>query len=219
MKTPIKMLAAAAALAVCGVAMAAGPTVKSTGKAAQPHKSLAAAIYSQMDNDLGVGIVSQNFEATYDVYDNSGADDFTVPAGQKWIVKSVNVGGAYFNGSGPMASVNVNFYKNKAGKPGAAVASFPALVPSDNGGSLSIALPSAVKLKAGSYWMEVQANMDFAVGGEWAWENRSVVNGAGAVWQNPGNGFGTGCTTWGDEATCIPNGQGDKMFALYGKVK
>jgi hypothetical protein len=74
-----------------------------------------------------------------------------------------------------------------------------------------------VKLRAGTYWVSVQANLDFNVGGQWAWENEVNIVGGDAMWQNPGDGFGTGCTTWGPENTCTPNGQGDTIFALKGR--
>ena len=93
----------------------------------------------------------------------------------------------------------------------------------DNGtGSFNIMLPKT-KLKGGTsgtqYWVSVQANMDFEVGGEWGWENQTTVVGTAAVWENPGNGFATGCTTYTTETTCIPDGQGDHMFAIKGKAK
>ena len=73
--------------------------------------------------------------------------------------------------------------------------------------------------KPGTYWVSVQANMDFALGGEWGWETSTVTNGSPAAWQNPGDGFGTGCTSWGVEIVCVPVGGPDKMFALKGKAQ
>jgi stress response protein SCP2 len=217
-------VAAAAVLAFsAGVAVAA-PAVSSVGFAVKAHpvqtSSLAAVLYDQTDSDAASGINSQNFEAAYDVYDNQGADDFTVPSGVKWKVSEVDVTGSYYNGSGLAASQHVTFYKDKNGKPGKIVAEFDNVTGSDDGfGSLAIKLPSTVTLKTGTYWVSVQVNMDYSQGGQWAWGNRSTVNGSNAMWQNPGDGFGSGCVKYADESTCTGSGLGDKLFSLRGKVK
>lgn len=211
-----QLLAAAAVLAMTsGVSMAAAPAAvgKGTVKGNSGIKT-DAVLYSQNDNDGGNGLTSQNFEASFDAYDNSGADDFKVPKGVVWSVKSVDVTGVYYNGSGPAASEHVTFYADAGGLPGAAVADFPAAAGSDSGGSFSI--PVKAKLKKGTYWVGVQANMDFQAGGQWGWEIRSVQSGNPAAWQNPGGGFGTGCNSWGPVQTCLGYGP-DYMFALGGK--
>lgn len=193
------------------------------------HKSKAAKVfvkpsaltklYNQNSQDSGVGIVSQNFETANDIYDSQGADDFKVKAGHVWKVKEVDVTGLYFNGSGLATSENVTFYKDAGNSPGAVKKSYTGLVGADNGtGSFVITLPSVTKLVAGHYWVSVQANLDFSVGGEWAWETRTVQKNTAAMWQNPGDGFATGCTTYANMQTCIGDlGEGpDYMFTLRG---
>lgn len=219
------LLATAAVLALASGFAFAGPAASSAGHAGAarvvPAQDPAAVLWDQNDNDSGIGITSQNFEASFDIYDAMGADDFEVPAGFKWIIGEVDVTGVYYNGFGPAASEHVTFFKNKGGLPGKVVADFPAIVGTDNGtGSFKITLPEKVKLKAGKYWVGVQANMDFGVGGQWGFETRTVQNGKPAAFQNPGDGFATGCTTWNYENICIAAGQGpDKMFRLVGKAK
>jgi hypothetical protein len=221
------VLSAAAALALTSsVALAAGPGASNIGHASTarvfPSQSVEAVLYDQNDNDSGIGITSQNFEASLDLYDNQGADDFKVPTGFIWKVTEVDVTGVYYNGPGPAPSVHVTIYKNKGGLPGSkVVADYPAIVPADNGfGSFQITLPTGAKLQAGRYWVSVQANLEFAVGGQWGWEGRTVQSGQMAAWRNPGDGFGTGCSTWNYESTCIPSGQGpDKMFTIKGRAK
>lgn len=180
--------------------------------------SVLTTLYDQNNNDAGIGIVSQNFETSFDAYDSQGADDFKVKAGTTWKVKEVDVTGVYFNGSGLAVSENVTFYKNAGGLPGAIKKSYTGVVGADNGtGSFVITLPTTAKLTSGTYWVSVQVNMDFGVGGEWGWETRTIQSKNGAAWQNPGDGFATGCTTWGVLTTCIPSGEGpDFMFGLKG---
>lgn len=221
-----KMLLLAAAAAFAMSANAAGPGASSAGTGAKvgvkPAQGPDATLYDQNNNSNGIGIVSQNFEATFDAYDAQGADDFTVPAGQCWKIKEVDVTGVYFNGSGPASSVHVTFYKQKNGAPNEAaiVADYPALVPVDSAGSFVIKLPTAAKAKAGKkYWVSVYANLDFQAGGEWGWDTNNAQSGTAAMWKNPGGGFGTGCSAYADMVTCIGAlGQGpDYMFALKGK--
>ena len=215
---------AALVLSAAGGASAAGPqlsVVRQGAPAAQPlaHGAASTVLYDQTADDSGIGIVSQNFEAAFDAYDNQAADDFTVPAGKAWTVSEVDATGAYFSGSGPAASIHITFYKQKSGIPDAVVADFPALTCKEYFGSFSCKLPSSVKLKAGTYWLSVQANLDFSVGGQWAWENQTSVEGTAAMWQSPDDGFGTGCVKYTTESVCIADGQGDHMFRLLGKSK
>jgi hypothetical protein len=133
------LLAAAAAMALSSAAFA-GPSAAGYGIAAKVvNNSPLATLVDQTGTDSGIGITSQNFEASFDQYDNMGADDFTVPAGFVWKVTQVNASGVYYNGSGPASSVHVTFYKNDGGLPGAVVKDFPAVVPTtDNFGSFGI---------------------------------------------------------------------------------
>jgi len=225
------LLAAAAVLVVASGATAAGkqpaPTsanahVKATSVAHLPVNRGLDVLYDQTSNDSGIGIVSQNFESSFDAYDAAAADDFTVPDGVRWVLREIDVPGVYFNGGGPLNSVNVTIYYHLKGNknlPGPLVKKeYDNVVPtSDNAGSLVITLPHKVKLGAKKYWLSIQANMDFSAGGEWAWENQSTSEDSPAVWENPGDGFATGCTTWTQENVCIPDGQGDHMFTLRGQ--
>ena len=155
----------------------------------------AVVLYDQYDNDSGAGTSSQNFESSFDGFDDELADDFVVPGGANWSVDGVDVAGVYFNGPGPMTNANVKFYSDSSGLPGSEVASRPNSSIADSAGSLVITVSPAVSLAAGHYWVSVQANMDFGVGGQWGWEDRLVQSNSEAAWQNPGGGFGV-CPTW-----------------------
>ena len=176
-------------------------------------------LYTQDGRALAGGIPSQNFEASYDRFDSRAADDFPVPKGKTWTISEVDVIGAYFDGAGPAVSENVTFYTNMGGLPGAIVKDYNGLLGSDNGsGALNIKIPKT-KLKAGTYWVSVQVNMAFGVGGEWAWKSQDTLVGLPAVWENPNDGFSTGCTTYTAELSCFDDGFGDHLFTLKGKSK
>jgi uncharacterized repeat protein (TIGR01451 family) len=173
--------------------------------------------YDQTDNPSGNGISSQNFETAYDAYDDQAADDFAVPPSDgAWRIETIEIPGGYWNGTGPLGSVNVWFYGDVGGLPGGLVFSQLGLVPtSDVGGDLVLDLPSPPTLLPGTYWLSVQANMDILVGGQWGWDRRVVQSYSPFAWRNPGNGFGTGCTTWGASGTC-GLADPDLLFRLSG---
>jgi len=174
-------------------------------------------LYDQYDNAGTNATSSQNFEAGFDAFDDELADDFVVPSGDSWDVNQVDVAGVYFNGPGPVNSVNVVFYNNSSGLPGSVVATRNGLSVTDSAGSFVIPIPSAVTLGPGTYWVSVQANMDFGCCGQWGWTDRTVQSTSAAAWRNPGGGFGV-CPSWGTRhSTCgIDPGVPDQVYRLSG---
>jgi hypothetical protein len=177
-------------------------------------------LYSQNDNDAGVGILSQDFtDPGFDIYDSGGADDFVVPPGETWTVQGVAVTGVYFNGPGPADSETVRFYTDAGGHPGTVITAIGGLHAPEAGGSFDIALGSSGPvLTEGTYWVGVKVTMAFTPGGEWAWETRSIQSNAAAVWRNLQDGFATGCRRFHVMQECIgPSGEGpDYMFGIEG---
>ena len=166
-------------------------------------------LYDQNNNPAGSSTGSQNFEASSDPFDDFLGDDFVVPALQTWNVNQVNATGVYFNGTGPAASFNVFFYPDVATFPGpTATCTYNAAAFTNVSGSFSITLPANCVLASGTYWVVVQANMDFVPGGQWGWTDRTVTSNSGAVWRNPGGGFmNAPCTAnWGRRAGAAPAG-------------
>ena len=218
---------AAIAAFTMGSAYAAQPTLSGHGSgtapAFVPPKGGAKVLLNQTTGGTGNGIVSQNFESSLATYDSADADAFAVPTGTSWKVSQVVANGVYFNGPGPATSENVTFYADVRGKPGKPVkgGTFTNVVGADASGAFTITLPKAVKLKGGkTYWVSVVANLAYAggAGGEWGWEDATQIGPEQADWENPGGGFGTTCTKWGVETTCIPNGQANgKSLELLGK--
>ena len=117
-------------------------------------------------------------------------------------------------------TVSVLLNTTAADLPGTLVTS--ALSQTYTGGAASgdtavITLATPVGLPAGTYWVSVQARLDWG-SGQWLWANRSTQSNSPAAWQNPGDAFGTGCTTWGVKTTCLGPTQigADQLFRLNG---
>jgi len=183
--------------------------------------ALGVPLYDQTDSPAGAAFASQIFEAGSAAFDCSAADDFTVPAADiQWDLSEVAVLGGYFPGTGPTPLADVEFLADAGGQPGAPICSYPGLVAGvdfiDDGiGNLTITLPSVCSLAAGDYWLSVRADMDEAVGGQWRWQERSVQAGSAFAWENPGDGFGTGCTAWTTAGACGATAP-DLLFSLGG---
>jgi hypothetical protein len=172
-------------------------------------------LYDQTASGNINGYSSQDFEASFDAYDNQVADDFTATA--DWNIDQIIVSGQYSTG-GPAAGFNVYFYSNAGGLPGAEVYNAPSQAYTYDAGTglFTITLASAAVLPAGDYWVSVQARQDFGTAGQWYWNQVDGAYGNVAVWQNPGGGFGTSCATWGNIQSCIAAIGTDQYFALYG---
>ncbi len=182
----------------------------------------AVVLYDQYNNQGAAQIDSQDFEPAYDPFDAQAADDFVVPAGQTWNVNGVDVDGQY-SGGGPAASVHVYFYANGAGNlPAAPVATRLAnpYTPGPAAGDFVITLTSPVTLAPGTYWVSVQARQDFTPAGTWTWRNRTVLSNSGSAYQNPGNGFGSGCTSWRRRTACpgLNQTEPDQAFRINGTM-
>jgi len=240
MKTITALLLGATALAASTISVSAShpyPVLSSAGGPTHPFNRSTPGrvpLWNQNSNDSGMAVVSQNFTSgSLSAYDSQSADDFVVPGPKhEWIVSEVDVTGQYFSGAGPASSENVFFYSDANGLPGNPVkgAGCSGLIGKGNGtGSFQILLPRGCRARLKGvgngtrYWVSVQINMNFSVGGEWGQEVQTTQEQDPAAWQNPGNGFGTGCTTWADQLQCtgidmLYAGSGDNMFGLKGKV-
>lgn len=175
-------------------------------------------LYDQTGSAGTNGFPSQNFEKTFDAYDAQGADDFVVPAGEVWGVTQVYIPGSY-TGTGSATSVDVFFYANQSNAPGGEVYHAAGIVPFDSAGDLAIPLAQPALLAAGTYWLSVRVNMNFDPGGQWFWSTRSTQTGSAYRWRNPGNGFGSGCTSWQPGASACGVGddvEPDALFSLLG---
>lgn len=223
------MVAGAAALALAATFAApanagSGPTVSHRGVAGPAAAASPGAVcFSSAAADVGNAVTSQNFARADNAFDTHTAGDFKCPgATGAFKIKKVSVIGQYFNGAGPADSVNVTIYNQTGGEPGSVKCSYKNL-PYTNGPSFVIALPSACQVANGkAFWVEVQANMDFATGGQWGWELGTPADLKQADFKNPNDGFGTGCTQYQNDLymiDCIPSLTGDEViFTISGSA-
>jgi hypothetical protein len=215
-------------LSVIGAASASAGRSPSAAARASGHASTKGfapnltILYNQLNNAGAVGLVSQDFtDAGFDVYDSYIADDFSVPGSLTlgWKVQGMRAAGVWFGGgTGPCDSVNVAFYKDAAGLPGAQTGTTQSGASSPSA-TFTVVFPTAQKLAKGfTYWASMWCTMAFTPGGEWGWTDRTVTSNSPATWENPGGGFATPCTTWTAFDACFAgaNDGDDAEFALAG---
>ncbi len=222
MKTNLLLAATAVIALTTGSAMAAPRAVAFHGVGANPvvrHSPRKQVLYTQNSDSSFAYLNSQNYTSGVTSDNDQGADDFVVPAGKTWKVTEVDVTGCC-SGTSPITE-NVSFYKDNNGAPGKPVrhGSFTNLSGTGNP-SFAMNLGKGITLKAGHYWVSVVVNCNYGNGCGWGWGVRSTIETDPALWQNPGNGHGTGCTSWTTLQACFGNAYaGDFMFALQGKSK
>ncbi|MCC6504935.1 MAG: hypothetical protein IT475_05760 [Aquimonas sp.] len=184
----------------------------------------AVVLYDQTNNPAANGAPDQDFETSFDSYDAEGADDFVVTDNSGWTITQVNTVGT--TGTPGGASVDLTIYSDDVvpvegfNVPGTPVCTYSGIIPTDTAGSFQIGLPTACVVGPGTYWVAIQTNQAFASNGQHFWSNRSTQSNSPAVWRNPGDGFGSGCTNWTPMLTCatIGGNQPDFLFQIVGTV-
>ncbi len=202
----------------------AQPVQSSVGPGAGlPVEGTMPVLYDQTANQSTNGFGSQDFTDAgggNDAFDSLGADDFLVTDGQIWSISEVDVPGFLGAGApGPVDSVDVTFYEDAGGTPGAALCMYDDVVPAAQvAGALSITLPSPCNVPPGMAWLSVQANLPSTPNGQWFWFLESVQTFSEFVWENPNDGFMTGCTSFMPGTTCGASDP-DLSFVLRGVVR
>jgi hypothetical protein len=179
--------------------------------------------YNNPATEPPLGIGSQKFEPAMAAFDDYAADDFVLNAPPPPLfayITGVRVMGEYSQGGGPASSFNVYFYTNGSGNlPGALAASFLNRPYTGTPPDFTINF-TPFSLPSGIYWVSIQARQDFNPKGQWFWHNRTVQSNAGAAWDNPGDGYGTGCTNWNRKNICMPDQVWpDQVFQILGFVE
>ena len=186
-------------------------------------------LYDQLNGQATTNpadISSQDFETSLDAADSEAADDFVVPAGLTWSIDGIDVDGEYFSRDGldPVpAGFHVRFWSNDAATnlPSALSAerlSQPYTAFGTALGDVQVGLDSPVVLPAGTWWVSVQARLDYGPGThQWFWHNRIAQSGQGAAWQNPGDLLQTHCVSFARRSACQGTTDApDQVFALHG---
>lgn len=178
-------------------------------------------LYDQTDFPGAGAGTSQEFEPQYFCFNNQGADDFVIPVGSEpWSIAMVFVDGIYYNGFGPAIFANVEFWSDANGLPGSLIKSYDGIsILNEIGGDFTIDFSAdPTVLTSGKYWISVAADMDFDPYGQWGWTERTVQSNNASAWQNPGNGFETGCTSWATRTSCAVGADPDLIFQLQGTI-
>lgn len=191
---------------------------------AQPSPVAAAAAVVAWDqyNNAGTAVTLSATFTDAPAMNSDLADDFVVQ-NYAWMVRWIDVDGAYFNGPGPANTFTVFFYADNDGFPGNQVyAIFAPWTQSGSTFTLHICDNPPCQqpiLFPGKYWVEIQANMTATCCGEWGWTDRTVTNLDPAVWRNPG-GFFRACTSWSRRgATCgLDPSAPDQVYRIYANL-
>src|SRR6266542_2218515 len=174
-------------------------------------------LYDQYNNAGPNATLSATF-TDFPTFSSDLADDFVVPGGETWNVQSIDADGVYFNGPGPATDWNVFIYTDSSTLPGTLVFSATNHPVVHVGTTFTVNLPVAAVLAAGTYWIEIQANMTFGTQGEWGWTDRTVQANNGAAFRNPGGAFGCG-TAWVRKPVCVPTTSGpDQVWRINGTI-
>jgi hypothetical protein len=182
-------------------------------------------LYSQLDDPTGNAFTDQDFEAVYQAYTATGADDFVVTAAVGWDISTLNTPGALVPASGQVPFFVSNAFKADAGGlPGATYpgCDFPGNTnfTTDGTGDLSIQVACNVPGANATSWVTQSVRLDFNPFGQHFWATRVNSVGNLGAWQNPGDGFLSGCTSWGTMDACAGGGVGlDFLFELLGKER
>ena len=96
------------------------------------------------------------------------------PRGETWNVQSIDADGLH-PGPGLSTVSTFSFTPTTRGLPGTQVYSAMNQPFSVSGSTFTVNLPSLAVLAAGTYWVEIQANMMFIPKGAWIWTDRTLV--------------------------------------------
>lgn len=180
-------------------------TVKAEAEENMMYKNILVAVkeverpvlYSQLEVlDSEETVDAQNFESTYNAYDCWVADDFTVPAGEEWKIREIEVDGNNSDKS-PFNTWSVKVFADDNGKPGSEVYNNIAMVSVVGIEKFYIQFEDVLTLSEGKYWLAVQANRTLDKSGQWHWKTEgSEVAGSEFMWMNEADGWGTGAIDW-----------------------
>ncbi len=183
-----------------------------------------ALIWDQIDPETETsGKSAQDFGSGYDSYDSEVSADFVLTEETTLTRSRFHV---FLNDtiSDPL-SFNVAIYPNNGTPPTnypgetALYSTTTTAAPIDNNDIFEVVFDSPITLSAGTYWIGWQVVLDYGIYGAQGYAHLKTtnVNNSPGWWRNPGDGFGSGYTTWtqdclaDDEVTPL-----DVCYQLYG---
>ncbi|MBN8480159.1 MAG: hypothetical protein J0L88_01070 [Xanthomonadales bacterium] len=231
MRTVLMLVLACATTPVLAAGSAQTMTQRAAGARPASTAGIPAALYDQTSNNSGWGFWAQDQEPANAAFSSEIADDFIVPAGG-WRITSITTIANAYNATqklvvspGPM---NVRILGNTGGnlpdEANVACGPYSALPINWNPTTevATITLPAACELAPGHYWLALSNRLDYGIEGVTynPWLRDGVTN-QPAVWRQPGNGFGSGCTNWAPLQSCNGPWQPanpDLLFSLIGET-
>lgn len=153
----------------------------------------------------GEGITAQDFEAGFDAYDTWGAADFMVTT--KCQVSTVSIPGIP-TGDGPANAITISFHQGSPANEALCLTT-----QAGPGPNFTVNVRGCTLKKGRNYWLVVQVDQNVDPGHQWFWATTNHRVGANDQWQNPGDGFSTGCTSWDTLDNCVGHSW-DFLFAV-----
>ncbi len=186
-------------------------------------------LFDQTNTITTGGTVAQDFEDAVVGFDCMAADDFEIPTGETWYLDSLVIYGFYAaQNNDPFTTVSgigLIIYEDNNGTPGAIVYSdtVDMNVDDNQDGALTYHWSTPFMMTEGTYWVAGTARKDFLNGGgQWYWFRTTTGFGNDFLWQNPGDGFTTGCTTWSGGGNCLmlpEDGLAFRFFGCFSPIK
>jgi hypothetical protein len=215
------------------IALVATLSAAGSSSAVQSSASVGPVLYDQFGNPAAgnpYDITSQDFEPSLDAADSEAADDFVITAGLVWKVDAIDLDGEYFSRDAETpvpTGFNVRFWANDAATnlPSTQASGSERLNQAYTSlgaspGDVQVTLSPPVMLPAGTWWVSVQARLDYgspADTRQWFWHHRTVQSYQGAAWRNPGDLWHMNCPAFSRRGACQGSGQApDEVFRLHG---
>ncbi len=174
-------------------------------------------IYAQA-NTIVSSIPSQNFVDFGGIA--QAADDFTVPAGNTWVINRVLAFGGS-RGAPQFSNVSIVIYDDNGGTPGEEVYTSGDLTPISglNDANLNIELAEPLTLESGNYWISIYVNLPFLPGGnQWFWSSEDNTVGQVTQFRDVADLFGVGATDWTPTTVALGRDPLDQTFQIFGDI-
>jgi hypothetical protein len=153
-----------------------------------------------------------------------------ITAGLIWSVDAIDLDGEYFSRDAETpvpTGFNVRFWANDPATnlPSAQAAGSERLNQAytslgTSPGDVQVTLSPPVTLPPGTWWVSVQARLDYGSSAEtrqWFWHHRTVEAYQGAAWRNPGGLLHMNCPTFSRRGPCQGSTEApDEVFRLHG---